>query len=111
MNTNVGDMPLDIFSDYTSDILAEEWSWEYLVFAVNGNGGSFFENQYGHGAGTGLGFGDAETYDLGNGAIRGYTVFDWDTLVYNFVNSDFDIASGGRTNIGNGHLQSYLGNG
>jgi hypothetical protein len=34
-NTNVGDMPLDIFSDYISDTLGEEWSWEYLSVALN----------------------------------------------------------------------------
>lgn len=36
MNTNVGDMPLDIFSDYVSDALEQEWRWEYLVpaFAI-----------------------------------------------------------------------------
>lgn len=36
METNVGDMPLDIFADYVSDILGEEWSWEYLALVING---------------------------------------------------------------------------
>jgi hypothetical protein len=36
-NTNVGDMPLDIFADYISDILDEEWCWEYLQFTINAN--------------------------------------------------------------------------
>jgi hypothetical protein len=38
MNTNVGDMPLDIFTDYISDTLGEEWSWEYLAIIVNYHG-------------------------------------------------------------------------
>jgi hypothetical protein len=38
MNTNVGEMPLDIFSDYISDILGEDWSWEYFGLIVNGFG-------------------------------------------------------------------------
>jgi hypothetical protein len=31
MIDNVGEMPLDIFSDYINDILNQEWSWEYLI--------------------------------------------------------------------------------
>jgi hypothetical protein len=31
MNTNVGDMPLDIFCDYILDVLNEEWIWEYFL--------------------------------------------------------------------------------
>jgi hypothetical protein len=31
LNTNVGDMPLDIFCDYTSDILDEEWIIEHFI--------------------------------------------------------------------------------
>jgi hypothetical protein len=31
LNTNVGDMPLDIFCDYISDILGQEWNWQYLI--------------------------------------------------------------------------------
>jgi hypothetical protein len=53
MNTNVGNMPLDIFSDYISDILGEEWSWEYLVFAVNGMDYHYSLGYYGHGYGHG----------------------------------------------------------
>jgi len=30
MNDNVGDMPIEIFGDYISDTLGEEWSWEYF---------------------------------------------------------------------------------
>jgi len=33
-------MPIEIFGDYISDTLGEEFSWEYLVFAINGFGHS-----------------------------------------------------------------------
>jgi hypothetical protein len=36
INLNVGEMPLDIFADYISDILGQEWSWEYLLFSPDG---------------------------------------------------------------------------
>jgi hypothetical protein len=52
-NTNVGDMPLDIFSDYVSDILGEEWYWEYLPFTINANN-------------IGFNIGDSNTSDDGN---------------------------------------------
>jgi len=35
---NVGEMPLEIFGDYLTDILNEEWSWEYLALTFNFNG-------------------------------------------------------------------------
>jgi hypothetical protein len=38
MNTNVGDMPLEIFSDYVSDYLDVDFPWEYLVVVSNGAG-------------------------------------------------------------------------
>jgi hypothetical protein len=38
MIDNVGDMPLDIFGDYLTDILDQEWSWEYLISIFNGDG-------------------------------------------------------------------------
>ena len=31
MDTNVGDMPLEIFADYTADCLGMDFPWEYLV--------------------------------------------------------------------------------
>jgi hypothetical protein len=40
LDTNVGDMPLDIFADYISDTLDQEWHWEYLALTVNGQGHS-----------------------------------------------------------------------
>lgn len=56
MNTNVGEMPLDIFSDYISDILEEEWTWEYLVPLLNWQGyilrsGDFYNMWFGNGHG------------------------------------------------------------
>jgi len=36
MNTNVGDMPIEIFGDYVSDFFDIEYSWEYLIPIVNG---------------------------------------------------------------------------
>jgi hypothetical protein len=47
MNTNVGDMPLDIFCDYVSDILGEEWSWEYFGLILNWH--DQLKNNYGNG--------------------------------------------------------------
>lgn len=48
MDTNVGDMPLDIFCDYVSEILGEEWSWEYIVPILNDYGCNY-RIPYGHG--------------------------------------------------------------
>jgi len=35
MNDNVGDMPIEIFGDYISDMLGEDWSWEYIIPMFN----------------------------------------------------------------------------
>jgi hypothetical protein len=56
MNTNVGEMPLDIFSDYISDILEEEWCWEYLIPLSNWQGyvlrsGDYYNMWFGNGHG------------------------------------------------------------
>jgi hypothetical protein len=83
MDTNVGEMPLDIFSDYISDILDEEWSWEYLVIVTYsfthcilesemGCGTRYTEKScagrfYGYGTGRGESHGNGETYNTGNG--------------------------------------------
>jgi hypothetical protein len=88
MNTNVGEMPLDIFSDYVSDILGEEWNWEYLAFAMNGCEGNYYENTWGYGRGVGQGSGDGSTYNYGNGLTEGYIVYNFDS---------FDLASGSST--------------
>jgi hypothetical protein len=36
MDFNVGDMPLDIFGDYVSDLLGIEFNWEYFGVILNG---------------------------------------------------------------------------
>jgi len=36
LNTNVGDMPLEIFADYTADTLGIEFPWIYLIPTNNG---------------------------------------------------------------------------
>jgi hypothetical protein len=58
MNDNVGEMPLEIFGDYVSDTLGQEWHWEYFVFMANGHfskkGSGNYESKarlYGDGAG------------------------------------------------------------
>jgi hypothetical protein len=73
INTNVGDMPLDIFTDYLNDTLDQEWSWEYLITAINDAGHSVgvgygVGGGYGHwsGLGNGMGFGDGHGYGWGN---------------------------------------------
>lgn len=35
LNTNVGDMPLDIYSDYVGDSLGIDFFWEYIVPVFN----------------------------------------------------------------------------
>jgi hypothetical protein len=110
MNTNVGDMPLDIFSDYISDILGEDWNWEYLALVINGSEGNYNESTLGHGRGLGEGFGgDGYTYNYGNGLIEGYIFYHFDS---------FDFASGGSTcsQTGSGYKdivpgKPYTGNG
>jgi hypothetical protein len=60
MDTNVSDMPLDIFCDYISDTLGEEWSWEYFGLVINGPTYHSFRKangvgnlRHGHGLGNG----------------------------------------------------------
>jgi len=50
MNTNVGDMPIEIFGDYISDCLGMDWSWEYIIPAFN-NSGYWYGSIYGFGMG------------------------------------------------------------
>lgn len=89
LNTNVGDMPPDIFSDYISDILDEEWTWEYLVSIVNARGFGF-ENALGHGFGYMFGNG----YGFGNGRSSG---------------SEYENGDGNECKNGNG--KNHAGNG
>lgn len=67
METNVGDMPLDIFCDYVSDTLGEEWSWEY--FSVIINGPTYHSFRKAHGVGNlrhGHGLGNGANNSMGN---------------------------------------------
>jgi hypothetical protein len=72
MDTNVGEMPLDIFSDYVSDILGEDWSWEYfgiIVWAYTN-----FDFQYIGNEGSGYGMIHQIIFNRGNGYVanKGY---------------------------------------
>jgi hypothetical protein len=93
INTNVGDMPLDIFSDYISDILDEEWYWQYIVFAVNDGG-----YRRGNGYGSGIGYRHGIGYEYGYGYGSGF----------GYVNG-YGHGSGIGYGRGNGH--SHKGNG
>jgi hypothetical protein len=75
LNTNVGDMPLDIFADYTSDTLEQEWSWEYLACLVNDAQMALF---YEYGNST-----FSHSWYYGNGVIYGY--HDWLNNGYNEI--------------------------
>jgi len=49
MNTNVGDMPIEIFGDYVSDTLGIEFTWEYMSCLFNDDG---IGSRKAHGNGT-----------------------------------------------------------
>jgi len=52
MNTNVSDMPIEIFADYTADMLDQEWDWTYIVPTLNDNGvANEYVNNFGSGSG------------------------------------------------------------
>lgn len=61
MNTNVGDMPIEIFGDYVSDSLGVEFPWEMLTPMFNG------ENDIKNQRGSGWWY----NYDYGHGDIYG----------------------------------------
>lgn len=96
MIDNVGDMPLDIYSDYISDILGEEWSWEHLSLSFNwydqlknnyGNGMRMYEfgcgynneaDSFGYERNNGFGFGNVADFltfgnSLHDSSGHGYT--------------------------------------
>jgi hypothetical protein len=85
MNTNVGEMPLDIFSDYISDILGEEWTWEYLILILNccntsmlrneGCGGLGYMPSIEHDAGDGYSYDYADEFNDGIGSGSSFTIF------------------------------------
>lgn len=60
IDTNVGEMPLDIFADYISDTLGEEWSWIHLTLNVNWENIDRFENGCGYSF---ILMGDEEVFD------------------------------------------------
>jgi hypothetical protein len=66
LNTNVGDMPLDIFSDYVSDILDQEWCWEYFLVIYGRDGYNSHGRGWGHGHFLGIDDGKA----IGHGGSR-----------------------------------------
>lgn len=93
MNLDIGDMPIDIFCDYISDILEEYWSWEYLLVNTysfhsqftenNGDGDQNMNGEYnddtGNGGGIGImnfgsghGFGYEYNQGHGNNRDRGH---------------------------------------
>jgi hypothetical protein len=99
MNDNVGEMPLDIFSDYISDILGEEWNWQYLILAIN-------ETDDGCGQ---QGNGDGVVYDYHrmNNLAYGYGYISGDGFGYGLVSGagfelDFNYIQG-ATGIGDGY--------
>lgn len=66
MNTNVGDMPLEIFGDYVSDYLDIEFYWQYMfVFNEQGDNNG---DSLGQGWGNGNGL---ENYGTGTTNIYG----------------------------------------
>jgi hypothetical protein len=95
LNTNVGDMPLDIFSDYISDTINMEWNWQYLVLAIN-DGGLDRNNAYGQGYSYHF-----SVIEYNNEIIRGYG---------NGNGSGYGVicAYGNGTGDGNGNNGEYL---
>lgn len=78
LNTNVEDMPLDIFADYISDALEQEWNWTYLACLLNDAQLALFQ-EYGNSC-----FG--HSWYCGNGASDGY---------HDYYNSEiYEIAYG-----------------
>jgi hypothetical protein len=99
-NINVGDMPLDIFSDYISDILGQEWSWEYLNVALNwapenSEGILFFEK----------GNSNADLPDYYYGAGDGYLIYTFTGFMATGRGIFFPFFIGGSENLypGNGN--------
>jgi len=69
MNDNVGDMPIEIFGDYVSDMLDEEWNWIYCIPPLDEDY-TYFD--YGHGYNIVL---DTEIVGFGHGV--GWGAFDY----------------------------------
>jgi len=87
VNENVGDMPLEIFGDYLTDTLNEEWTWEYLAPLLNWRGyiisaGDILNTWFGNGCGfnnaeNGLGWSwqGRSGHPYGNGMIKYHYTF------------------------------------
>jgi hypothetical protein len=98
MDTNVGEMPIDIFSDYVSDTLGQEWSWEYIIPILNGISQL---NDYGDGL-------DMNEETLGNGDYYEYVTIFFGNAKGNGGqdgNHLYGFAHGGGDSVqtGNGH--------
>lgn len=112
LNTNVGDMPLDIFSDYLTDTLDQEWHWEYLALAINGQGYSNNIEHEIHGCGFQTIDHTYEVLSYGDGAGTPYGV---SLLCYN-ESVDRYYGDGESNSFGNGQnyihcIDEFLGNG
>jgi len=58
MNDNVGDMPFEIFGDYTSDSTGMDFPWEYMALSFNSfSTQATVDYRKVHGYGTGYGYG------------------------------------------------------
>lgn len=112
MNTNVGNMPLDIFADYISDYLGVDFPWEYIVVISNGAG-------YEYGAGdipaayfrlnnsiAGCGYGYGRDFGYGSGG-HARPIFGYG---YGIMRRDFsEVDRGCGGNNGDGYSDSYTG--
>jgi hypothetical protein len=106
MNDNVGEMPLDIFSDYVSDVLGEEWFLEYLIPILNYHRDSIIDPfTEGHGTNYNLGncwgyiLGWSEDHlALGYGFAHGYASYDNNYLA--------EGCGDNQHNFGNGFFHS-----
>jgi len=120
MNDNVGDMPPEIFADYVSDMLGEEWSWEYLVLSFNNHGNhvgtspEFFYNcdkvtGYGNtlfgGSGTSYG---TMLYDCGAGFWQGYNEGYGCGFGCGIRGAGYRVHTLNQTYLGSGQLEMVL---
>jgi hypothetical protein len=98
LNTNVGDMPLDIFCDYISDILGQEWQLEHIAMIINEAGHCL---EIAHGDGT-LGVDINNNNAMGDGNGDGYGTAYLSTFLYY---GDGEL----HANRGNGHFHKGYG--
>jgi len=97
MNTNVGDMPIEIFGDYISDCLDMDFPWEYLAAITNDD--AYYHNPDRRGCGTfyemnGNGYAynyTSETYSIGTGYGSSQ---DWMTSGNGDMGKDISLGNG-----------------